>query len=133
MVNIIDTEGRLQQVKESTKAEDVLSQNPNCFMCSSESMYVGRVVPHVGPKEELQIGHIYFLLPLSQSQIPLSLQDLGALAIKANAALAHHSSHTNDAASSSSFSIFESSSSIIKHKSFINNSSLSSVTLGFSR
>lgn len=88
-VNIIHLEGKLEQFKEPIKAGHALFQNPNCFLCSSESMYVGSLLPHVDPSEELQLGQIYFLMPLSKSHMPLSLHDLCALAIKANAALVH--------------------------------------------
>ncbi|KAK7257912.1 hypothetical protein RIF29_32233 [Crotalaria pallida] len=86
-VNIIHLDGKLEQFNEPIKAEHALFQNPNCFLCSSESMYVGSLLPHVDPNEELQFDHIYFLMPLSKSHVPLSLHDLCALAIKANAAL----------------------------------------------
>jgi hypothetical protein len=51
-------------------------------------MFVGSPIHPVLPNQELQLDHIYFLLPISKSNIPLSLQDLCALAIKANTALA---------------------------------------------
>ena len=88
-VNVINVEGKLQRYKVGIKAKDVLSQNPNCFMCSSESMYVGSLLPHVALREELRLEHVYFLIPLSKSHTPLSLEYLGQLAIKANTALAH--------------------------------------------
>lgn len=88
-VSIIHYDGKLQQWKQPLKAKYVLSQNSNGFICSSDSMYIGSLLPHVSPSEELQVGQIYFLMPLSQSHIPLSLQELGALAIKAHAALTH--------------------------------------------
>ncbi|OVA05199.1 Protein of unknown function DUF4228 [Macleaya cordata] len=50
-------------------------------------MYLDTYLPHVAETEELQLGQIYFLLPLSQSQNPLSLSELCALAIKASTAL----------------------------------------------
>ncbi|CAJ2679158.1 unnamed protein product [Trifolium pratense] len=87
-VNIVHSNGKLQQLKEPIKAWHVLSQNPNHFLCSSESMYVGLPIHPVLPNQELQLDHIYFLLPLSKSNIPVSLQDLCGLAIKANTALA---------------------------------------------
>ena len=86
-VHIIQLDGKILQFKEPIKAEHVLSQNPNCFMCSSESMHVGSLMPRVTPNEDLQLGHIYFLMPRSKSKVPLSLHDLCTLAIKANAAL----------------------------------------------
>ncbi|KAI9123378.1 hypothetical protein K1719_004678 [Acacia pycnantha] len=88
-VSIVHFDGKLQQWKQPLKAEYVLSQNPNCFICSSDSMYIGSLLPHVDRSEELQVGQIYFLMPLSKSHIPLSFQELGALAIKAHKALNH--------------------------------------------
>ncbi|EEF43320.1 conserved hypothetical protein [Ricinus communis] len=85
---IVDRDGRLQEFKQPIKANYVLSQNPNCFLCSSESMYVNSPVSPVPDDEELQVGQIYFLMPLSKSHVLLSLQELCALAIKASAALA---------------------------------------------
>ncbi|XP_058758076.1 uncharacterized protein LOC131631293 [Vicia villosa] len=87
VVNIVHSNGKLQQLKEPIKAWHVLSQNPNHFLCSSETMYVGSYLLPVPPNQELQLDHIYFLLPLSKSNVPLSLQDLCSLAIKANTAL----------------------------------------------
>ncbi|KAE9620415.1 hypothetical protein Lal_00019250 [Lupinus albus] len=87
-VNIVHLDGRLQQLKETTKTWVVLSQNPNCFICSSESLYVGSLMPPLVPNQELHLGHIYFLVPRSKSRIPLSLEDLCALTIKADAVLA---------------------------------------------
>lgn len=84
---IIHMHGRLQEFREPIKASHILSQNPNFYLCSSESMFIGSKVPHLAKEEQLQLGQIYFLLPLSMSQSPLTLQDLCWLAIKANSAL----------------------------------------------
>ncbi|KAK9286089.1 hypothetical protein L1049_014469 [Liquidambar formosana] len=84
---IIHLDGRLQEFKQPIKTRHILSQNPNSFLCSSECMYVDCHVPHVPEDEELQLGQLYFLMPISQSHTSLSLQDLCALAIKASAAL----------------------------------------------
>lgn len=82
---VIHVDGSHQEFRHPIKAIHVLSQNPDCFLCCSESMYVNSRAPHVAGDEELQLGQIYFLLPLSKSESPLSLQDLCALAIKATA------------------------------------------------
>ncbi|EOX97223.1 Uncharacterized protein TCM_006313 [Theobroma cacao] len=86
---IIYPGGRIQEFRQPIKASLVLSQNPNCFLCNSELMYVNSRLPHVPDDEELQLDQIYFLMPRSKSQAPLSLQELGSLAIKASTALAH--------------------------------------------
>lgn len=84
---IIHLDGRLQEFREPIEAKHILSQNPDCYLCSSESMFIGSQVPHLGEEEQLQPGQIYFLMPLSKSQAPLTLQDLCSLAIKASSAL----------------------------------------------
>jgi len=86
---IIHLDGRLQEFRQPIKAGHILSQNPNSFLCSADSMDINSHVPLMPQNEELQLGQIYFMMPLSKSQAPLSLQDLCALAIKAHAALAH--------------------------------------------
>ncbi|KAK2665239.1 hypothetical protein Ddye_003813 [Dipteronia dyeriana] len=84
---IIHMDGRLQEIRQPIKAGHVISQYPKTFLCSSESMYVDSVLPHVAEDEELQMGQIYFLMPLSKSHVPLTLQELCSLAIKASSAL----------------------------------------------
>lgn len=86
---IIHLDGKLQEFLHPIQAGLILSQNPNCFLCSSESMFINSHAPQVPDKEELQLGQIYFLMPLSKSRSPLSLQDLCILAVKASAAIAH--------------------------------------------
>ena len=86
---IIYPDGRLQEFRQPIKARLILSQNPNCFLCNSELMYVNSRLPHVPEDEELQLDQIYFLMPLSKSQATLSLQELCSLAIKASTVLSH--------------------------------------------
>ncbi|PIA50643.1 hypothetical protein AQUCO_01200094v1 [Aquilegia coerulea] len=66
-IKIIHVDGRLQEFKQAIVARHILSQNPNRFLCSLESMNVDSYVQQVPETEELQLGQIYFLLPLSQS------------------------------------------------------------------
>ncbi|PWA56960.1 hypothetical protein CTI12_AA237180 [Artemisia annua] len=53
----------------------------------SEHMFVNCHVPHVPEDEELQLGHIYFIMPISKLHKILTLQELCLLAIKASVAL----------------------------------------------
>ncbi|KAJ0010841.1 hypothetical protein Pint_34558 [Pistacia integerrima] len=82
---IIHLDGRLQEFNQPTKASYVLYQNPKCFICNSELMYIDSHLPHMAAEEELQLGQIYFLMPLTKSHLPFSLQELCKLAIKASA------------------------------------------------
>ncbi|KAF3435636.1 hypothetical protein FNV43_RR22727 [Rhamnella rubrinervis] len=86
---IVHIDGSLQELNHSVGARHILSQNPNSFLCSWETMDVDQQAPQVGSEEELQLGQVYFLIPLSQSTRQLSLHDLCALAVKASTALSH--------------------------------------------
>ncbi|KAL5821516.1 hypothetical protein ACOSQ3_023398 [Xanthoceras sorbifolium] len=82
--------GIMQEFKVPVPAKSITSQYPDHFLCSSESMSINTCVPHVPDEEKLQLGQIYFLLPVSQFQKPISLKDLCGLAIKASSALGEH-------------------------------------------
>ncbi|KAB1214629.1 hypothetical protein CJ030_MR5G002860 [Morella rubra] len=87
---VIHMDGWLQEFKHPVQAQAVTSQNPNCFLCSYESLNIGTCAPQLAASEELQPGYIYFLMPLSYAHQPLSLPDLCSLAIKATSALRHN-------------------------------------------
>ncbi|KAL3730634.1 hypothetical protein ACJRO7_027633 [Eucalyptus globulus] len=89
---VIHMDGRLQEFAQTLKASHLLSQNPNCFLCSSESMFVDSMVPQVHEEEDLCFGQLYFLLPLSMSRVLLSLRELCMLAVKASVVLGSSSS-----------------------------------------
>ncbi|KAK9077296.1 hypothetical protein SSX86_005633 [Deinandra increscens subsp. villosa] len=80
-------DGRLQEFRQPIRACHVLSGHPAAFLCSSDTMFVGCHVPQLPGNEELQMGQIYFVMPLSKSNNRLSLQELCSLAIKAGSAL----------------------------------------------
>ncbi|XP_010068126.2 uncharacterized protein LOC104454953 [Eucalyptus grandis] len=87
MLKVIHMDGRLQEFPQTIKASQLLSQNPNCFLCSSESMFIDSLAPQIHEEEDLCLGQLYFLLPLSMSRVPLSLRELCLLAVKASAVL----------------------------------------------
>ncbi|KAF8028328.1 hypothetical protein BT93_E1060 [Corymbia citriodora subsp. variegata] len=91
-LKVIHMDGRLQEFTQTIKASHLLSQNPNCLVCSSESMFIESIVPQIHEEEDLHLGQLYFLLPLSMSRVPLSIRDLCMLAIKASAVLDSSSS-----------------------------------------
>ena len=86
-VQIVHSDGKLEEFKHQVKASQILSQNPNSFLCSSESMLVGARAQQLGPQDTLHPTQIYFLIPLSEAKTPLSLHRLCSLAITASDAL----------------------------------------------
>ncbi|XP_061374469.1 STS14 protein-like [Gastrolobium bilobum] len=96
-IMVIDVDGGIKEYKKPIQARLVVSENPTCFLCNSESMYIGTCMPRVPDEEELLPGRIYFLVPLSHSDNPLSLPLLCDLAVKASSALARPNGTTNRA------------------------------------
>ncbi|XP_027362664.1 STS14 protein-like [Abrus precatorius] len=84
---VMDMMGGTKEYRQPIPASMVLSENPNCYLCNSESMYIGTCMPRMADEEELQPGRIYFLVPLSHFHSPLSLRLLCDLAVKASTAL----------------------------------------------
>ncbi|KAG6571421.1 hypothetical protein SDJN02_27984, partial [Cucurbita argyrosperma subsp. argyrosperma] len=86
-IKVIHMDGFVQEFSDPIKASKITSHNPNLLLCNSDEMFIGSRVPSLSPDENLQLGQIYFLLPLSLAQSPLSLPDLCNFAIKASSAL----------------------------------------------
>lgn len=84
---VIHVDGQIQELQQPMKASNITSQNPGCFLCNSESIFIGSCVPRLPEEELLQPGQIYFLMPISCAHTPMSLADLCALAIKASSGM----------------------------------------------
>jgi hypothetical protein len=90
MVMNIST-GAIKEYKQPIRANVVVSENnddKNCFYLSNaESMCIDTCMPRVPDEEELLPGRIYFIVPLSHSDFPLSLSFLCDLAVKVSSAI----------------------------------------------
>ncbi|KAK9049743.1 hypothetical protein SSX86_031288 [Deinandra increscens subsp. villosa] len=85
---LISHDGRLQEFSYPVKVSYVLQNNPSTFICNSDEMKFDDVVSAVRDDEELQLGQIYFALPVSRLRVPIPPEDMAALAVKASSALA---------------------------------------------
>ncbi|GAU17431.1 hypothetical protein TSUD_233080 [Trifolium subterraneum] len=91
MVMNIST-GAIKEYKQPIRANVAVSENSdnkNCcyYLSNAESMCIGTCMPRVPDEEELLPGRIYFIVPLSYSDFPLSLSFLCDLAVKVSSAL----------------------------------------------
>lgn len=89
---LILEDGRLQEYPYPVKVSLLLQKNPASFICNSDEMAFDDVVSPVGDDEELQLGQLYFALPLSRLKRRLPAEDMAALAVKASYALGSSSS-----------------------------------------
>ncbi|XP_075510629.1 uncharacterized protein LOC142546675 [Primulina tabacum] len=86
---LISFDGRLQEFSSPVKVFYVLQKNPECFICDSDEMNYDDVVSAVSDDEELQLGRLYFALPLSKLQRQMRAEEMAALAVKASSALGY--------------------------------------------
>ncbi|KAL2499759.1 hypothetical protein Adt_25309 [Abeliophyllum distichum] len=84
---LIFDDGRLQEFSYPVKVSYVLQKNPTCFICNSDEMDFDDVVSAVSDDEVLQLGQLYFALPLSRLKRRLKAEEMAALAVKASLAL----------------------------------------------
>ncbi|XP_058191330.1 uncharacterized protein LOC131308424 [Rhododendron vialii] len=83
---LIFLDGAIQVYSSPVKVSQILDQNPACFICHSDHMEFDEFVSAVDVDDELQMGHLYFALPVSWLAQPLQGEDMAALAVKASLA-----------------------------------------------
>ncbi|KAI4381673.1 hypothetical protein MLD38_007728 [Melastoma candidum] len=81
---LILLDGRLQEFPYPVKASYVLVGDRTSFICNSDEMEFDDVVSAV---EELQLGGLYFTLPVSKMSRRLQAEEMAMLAAKASLAL----------------------------------------------
>lgn len=84
---VIYSDGSLREFGVQIKAEEIILQNPDHFLCNSDSLYIDQYMVPVNSEEELEMGQLYFLLPLCKLQYVLSMSDMAAMLKRANSAI----------------------------------------------
>ncbi|XP_057868985.2 uncharacterized protein LOC131075988 [Cryptomeria japonica] len=86
--NLILMDGRIEVFSEPLKCKEILQQYPGHFICSSDGLYIGRKIFDVLEEaDQLQVGQLYFLLPIHKLEYVLTDSDMAALLLKANSAV----------------------------------------------
>ncbi|KAJ8530899.1 hypothetical protein K7X08_023780 [Anisodus acutangulus] len=84
---LILQDGRLQEFSYPVKASHLLQKDPTIFICNSDEMDFGDIVYAINGDEELQLGQLYFALPLKRLRSRLRADEMAALAVRASSAL----------------------------------------------
>ncbi|OWM66324.1 uncharacterized protein LOC116199205 [Punica granatum] len=85
---LILPDGRLEEFPYAVRVSEVLrAYDAASFICNSDEMEFDGAVSAVPDDEELQPGQLYFALPLSRLDRPLTAQEMAALAVRASSAL----------------------------------------------
>lgn len=90
---LILPDGRLQEFSHPIKASYLLQKDPTIFICNSDEMEFGDTISALNAEEELQLGQLYFALPLKRLRSRLRAEEMAALAVKASSALKRSSSN----------------------------------------
>jgi len=83
--------GQLDEFPAPVTVKRMLQNHPTQFICSSRDLFAVNCRP-LQPEEDLRLGELYFLLPLSILDSDLSVENLVALAAKLNAAARNEAS-----------------------------------------
>ncbi|KAG6499053.1 uncharacterized protein LOC121994659 [Zingiber officinale] len=95
---VVTADGSLLEYPAETKVRDALSGQriSNSFICSSDELYCNAKIPALAAADPLRPGHLYFLLPLSKLEYPLSGSDMAAFAVRASVALSAYASGSGE-------------------------------------
>ncbi|KAK1282417.1 hypothetical protein QJS10_CPB22g01552 [Acorus calamus] len=87
---IVSLDGSLEEFSVPVEASKVLEGKDGqpCVLCSSDKLYYNEKATTMGPSEFIQLGQIYFVLPVEYRTRVLKAADMVALAVKASSALA---------------------------------------------
>lgn len=82
---VIASSGELLEF--SSPIQSSLVSPSSFFICNSDCLSEGELIPALGPKEFILPGHLYFILPVKKLQFKLTKEDMATLVIRANDAL----------------------------------------------
>ncbi|XP_068649324.1 uncharacterized protein [Aristolochia californica] len=92
VATVISFNGALREFPVPVTVSQVLQlEASTCFLCNSDKLYFDQYIPALNSDDHLQVGQIYFVLPMNKLQYPLTASDMAALAVKASVALAEGS------------------------------------------
>jgi len=87
LVVLQEDAGGLIEFPEPVKVAEILRERPGFFVCHADSMRYDEYVSPLSAEQELQVEHLYFMLPVTKLRHPLPASDMVALAVKASAAM----------------------------------------------
>lgn len=82
-----DAGGLIKEFTEPVKVAEILREMPGFFICNADSMRYDECISPLSAEQELQVKHLYFLLPVTKLRHPLLASDMAALAVEASAAM----------------------------------------------
>ncbi|KAJ4836058.1 hypothetical protein Tsubulata_008959 [Turnera subulata] len=84
---LIHEDGQLEEFSNPVRVSHILGTHPTCFICNADDMGFDDHVFAIDDDEQLRPGELYFALPLTWLNNPLTPQQMADLAVKASLAL----------------------------------------------
>ncbi|KAJ9152894.1 hypothetical protein P3X46_026402 [Hevea brasiliensis] len=84
---LILEDGRLEEFQVAVRVSQILQRNPSCFICNADDLGFDDHVSAINDDEELELGQLYFELPVSWLDCPIKAEEIAALAVKASSAI----------------------------------------------
>ncbi|GMH03928.1 hypothetical protein Nepgr_005767 [Nepenthes gracilis] len=91
-IKVLKWDGRIEAYTRPVKAEELMLEHPEQFVCDPSSLQVGHRIPGLPADDELEFRRLYFLLPTEMLYSVLTREEMGQLTSKASKALKHASS-----------------------------------------
>ena len=96
VMKVIKLYGNVQEFERPMKAAELMLDNPQHFVCHSTAVQTGRRILALSADEELELGNLYFLLPMQKlhsSPSPSEIASLASLTLKADPAFQRSTSN----------------------------------------
>eukprot|EP01018_Ginkgo_biloba_P027362 Gb_05758 [translate_table: standard] len=81
-VKVILFNGSVQEFQRAIKAAELMLENPQHFVCHSNALQTGHRIAALSADEELELGHLYFVLPMQKLRSVISASDMASLELR---------------------------------------------------
>lgn len=84
VIKVIALYGSVQEFEKPIKAAELMLDNPHHFVCHSTALEARGRTSALSADEELEVGHLYFILPMHKLYSLLSPAEMASLTFKAD-------------------------------------------------
>ncbi|XP_031477396.1 uncharacterized protein LOC116248631 [Nymphaea colorata] len=84
---ISSSNGDVQQIDGPVNAAELMLECPNHFVVHSQSLHIGRRFSPLAADEDLEMGNVYVLFPMSRVNSVVTPADMAGLVMRANSEL----------------------------------------------
>lgn len=79
--------GEVRVLDRPTKVAELMLEEPSFFVVNSQSLHMGRRFSALGADEDLEMGSVYAMFPMTRLNSVVTAADMGALFMRANSSV----------------------------------------------